>query len=369
MKYWTASEIISANTCTMQWWLRYRKKPREKEDYLSSFAFGHVYHDLVEKFWKRKEDKYSTPEEFAEYARGKWLAKSMGSDNSKRPIKWRYQGEKYVLAQKIKKHAPAVFNFFMTEGPPIYVELPFKFVLDGIGYKGRIDEIRIKDGKPIVRDYKSGYPRMKSMRLNFDPQPTFYCLNFCNLVHNNPELAIRFDMNDISSGLMGNPYYLTDRVGFEFVMLEDHDEDGSPIVTAHETTRTDVHYKMLVNMIRGLEKKLESDGVIYPEYGGKCDYCALNTGCVEYSSQAPLIEAEDTQMTFPFSEDPLYRDHEIRKKGVVDGSPNPELHQVRLSSDVRGKDPQRRLAYEFRLAKERRKKAAEKDSREDKGLF
>ena len=184
---WSPTRIDAANYCRMRYWLKYCDPQKPEPLRLSAYAKGSLLHDLIQKFWirlgtpeqvakKSSKQKYFDAESFAKYAQGRWKRTIISNKHSEHPIDWHYEGEQWVIANTLPKICRPLFNFFIEEGPPIHTELPFDFVIDGKRFLGRIDEVRKKDGKIIVRDYKSGKPWMGEMKLHHDPQPTIYSM-------------------------------------------------------------------------------------------------------------------------------------------------------------------------------------------------
>ena len=307
MSHWTASAISSANYCGMRWWLEYVKKVERAR--LSVYEKGTVLHELIENFWKKRAKNAITHENaqaFAEHAQGKWMQRVIMSKKSDSPISWRFENEPWVIKKQINKLAPALYDYLIAEGPPLFSELLFDFKFDGIRYKGRIDEIRVRDNQPLVRDYKSGNPRMGNMRRTYDPQPTVYCLAVSALAHARKSFAKELGLEDEASSLMGNPRVISPRIAFEYVMLEDRDNETDKVsISAHRGTRTDANYVELRAMIQGIEARHRANA-IYPERGSKCDSCPVKDACVSYAQGIPLNNQPKQQRFFNFSEPPLY---------------------------------------------------------------
>ena len=311
---WSPSKISSANYCGMRWFLEYVKRtPRKRLSFYEKGGF--VHEEMAHKFWDRLGKKYDSPETFKKYSMGKWTSRVIASETSENPIIWRDEQEKWIMKAQIGRLAPVLFDWLQQQGRPVFSELPIKFVFDKIRWDIRLDGVWLHDGIPVIRDYKTGSPRMGNMRLEYDPQPTSYVLGLSALAHTSAEIAELLGLKDEAHLLMGNGKIISNKIGIEYVMLEDK-EDEKPIISVHRGTRNDRHYFELIEMIKGIEKRHEV-GAIYPERGSKCDYCPVKEDCVEYSGRAPLETHNGEQRFFMFSRPPLYNPVTINGKTRV----------------------------------------------------
>jgi len=299
--YWSASEIGSANYCLMRHYLEYGLKIKPR---LSMYEKGTVIHRLIENFWDWKDNilgkkyKNKTPEEFAKYAKGVWIGHFMASEKSKRknakPIIWNSKEEKWIIAWQIENIAPLLYEQLSKDGRPLFSEKTFDFSFEIavndkkriIGFDGVVDEVRIREGIPVIRDYKTGNMRFGDMSLGHDPQPTFYWLALSAMAYNNKEFAELVGLADEAPTLMGHPKFLSERVRFEYCLIKDpkKDEDGnmhSAEIKFEAVKRTDDNFFELIKNLLGVGERISTRNV-YPERGKKCDYCPVRKDCEEH---------------------------------------------------------------------------------------
>ena len=186
---WTASKINAANYCRMRYYLRYIDPLKPKPERLSAYVKGSLLHELIEKFWEKlgvsdeikrnkkgqiiSKKKYFDTEGFVNYAQGKWTSILMADERAQDKIVWRDKDEKWVIKSGLFKICNPLFPFLKEEGPPLFSEFAIDVYVNGRYYHGRIDEIRKKENKIIIRDWKSGSPWVGAMKLKHDPQLTF----------------------------------------------------------------------------------------------------------------------------------------------------------------------------------------------------
>lgn len=322
--YWSATRIDIANYCRMRYHLRYVEKIQPAR--LSAYAKGSLLHGLLEHFWtrlgteeeaakKKNGKKYFDAESFAKYAKGKWTSTVIGSKNAKNPTKkivWRFDDEPYVIKSTLSKICVPLFEHVMNEGPPLFSELAFDFSLDDMRFKGYIDEVRMRNEKPVIRDYKSGSPFLGNMKVDHDPQLTFYNAGLCALCSADRNFAKKLGLEGVREQFLGNPYFIYPEIDEEFFMIEalprireaekeknkgapkKHDfaneEDFFEAVKRRDrileniprvvlpTKRRDEHFFEVIKMIKGVEEAV-SRGDIYPERGRKCDICDMKYAC------------------------------------------------------------------------------------------
>jgi hypothetical protein len=310
----------------MRYYLRHVEK--ESSLRLSAYAKGTLLHELIEHFWsklgseeevakKTSKKKYSNAEEFAKYAKGLWMRTVIASENSKNPIQWGYNNEKWVINSELSDICTPLYPILLEEGKPIFKEIPFDFLIEGKRFRGRIDYIRIRDEKIVIGDYKSGKPWMGEMKLNNDPQLTFYNIGLCSLCCSDDEIAEKLGLREKRKEFMGKPIYINPDFDEEFFMIEApafNLKKNHSINVINSTTRKDEHFFELLNMINGIEKAV-SEGEIYPERGRKCDYCDMKYSCEKRLNRVGSGHLEDKtgQGFFSFAI-PLYaRDQEQLK--------------------------------------------------------
>jgi len=304
MVLWTATKIDIANYCRMRYYLRYVEK--EKEIRLSAYAKGSLLHKLIENFWarlgtekevakKNSKKKYSNAEEFARYSQGSWMSNVIASRNSEKPIQWSYDNEEWVIRKELRDVCTSLYPILIKEGPPILSEKKFDFLIEGKRFKGIIDDVRLRDRKIVVRDYKSGRPWLGEMKLNNDPQLTLYNIGLCSLCMSDDNLAEKLGLMTERWKFMGNPIYIASDFIEEFFMIEApafNLKKKHSLKVINSTKRRDEHFFELLKMIDGIEKAV-NEGGIYPERGRKCDYCDLKAACEKRLDKAGLGHLED----------------------------------------------------------------------------
>jgi hypothetical protein len=300
---WTASRIDIANYCRMRYYLRYVEK--ENSLRLSAYAKGTLLHDLIENFWnklgteeevakKASKKKYSNSQEFAKYAKGLWSRTVIASQNSKNPIQWAYDNEQWVINSELSGICVPLYSILLKEGKPVFSEIGFDFLIEGKRFRGRIDDIRIRNGKIVIRDYKSGKPWIGEMKLNNDPQLTLYNIGLCSLC-SQEEIAGKLGLLEERKKFMGNPFYIYPDFVEEFFMIEApafNIKKNHSLNFLNQTTRKDEHFFELLNMIKGIERAV-SEGEIYPERGRKCDYCDMKYSCEKRLEKTRAGHLED----------------------------------------------------------------------------
>lgn len=214
---WSATRVNTANYCTFRYWLRYCNPDSPPPAKISAHEKGKFFHRLIEHFWedlgtkdefenkKKTGKKYYDPASFVKYAQNAWISVIMGDirakENGKQQVEWRSDGEKWIIRNsQIPNICFPLFEYFVREGPPpvdpnnpskLLKEVPFEFVAGGKRFRGSIDEIRIDNGKVIVRDYKTGSPWMEKneMKVKFDPQLTLYSAALTSMCYFNPKVT------------------------------------------------------------------------------------------------------------------------------------------------------------------------------------
>lgn len=356
---WNYSRIDAANYCTMRYYLRYVQ--HEVPVRLSAYVKGSLLHTLVEKFWdyygseeevmadrknkkkKSKEKKhFFDRDSFSDYARGQWTSIIMADNRMKQKVAqmeketgispkeqrdldrwkgevigWRDEAEPYVIKGMIPKICRPWFDKIVEEGKPLFTELPFNFALNGRRFDGRIDEVRLRDGKVVIRDYKSGSPWLSHMKLDFDPQLTFYNMALCSLVMDSKDFANHIGLDHAREGITRRfneeGVLIYDDFVEEFFMIEalqridaarlmeerptpkkrefpteeDYNEAvkrrniilGNIPPLTRTTTRQKFHYLELMDMIEKTEQDLMFPEKIIAETGRKCDGCDMKEAC------------------------------------------------------------------------------------------
>jgi len=336
-KYWSASRIDCANYCRMRYYLRYIDPNKPKALRLSAYAKGSLLHKIIEEFWNKlgteeevakdkknskipakEKKKYFDTESFSKYAQGRWSRTIIGSEHVKDPTKkiaWRYEEEPWVIKSTLPKICTPLYHYLLEEGPPLYSKLEFFFELDKMRFRGFIDEVRIKDNKITIRDYKSGSPWLGEMKVNHDPQLTFYNIGLCSLCFDNKDFAKSLGLENIREQFMGNPIYIYPDFNEEFFMIEaflkieQAKTDPKSVKNIPklilQTKRRNEHFFELIEMINGAERAVLEDD-IYPERGRKCDICDMKKICEKELEQVlkPNLEDKKGNLLFNFNKAP-----------------------------------------------------------------
>jgi len=289
-----------------------------KELRLPAFKKGSLLHSVIEHFWeklgteeevaktkgKKGGKKYSNAEEFAKHVRGKWFQLVIGSEKSNKPIDWEFENQKFVIGNSMTGICVPLFDELVKEGRPLYSEVPFEFVLGNRKFIGKIDEIRIREEKLILRDYKSGSPWIGDMKLNHDPQMTFYNVGICSKAYVDENFAKSIGLLEERASFMGHPIFISDKIHPEFFMVEapyrrkKAIEEGNKNLPEiiHKTSRRDEHFYELIKMIDGAEKNMRN-GIVYPERGRKCDYCSMKKPCEDKLGSSIIGESAEYMLT------------------------------------------------------------------------
>lgn len=342
--YFSATQINAANYCTMKYYLRYvlHKEPLR----LSAYVKGSLLHNIKEHFLDRlgteeevlskstkfKDKKYFDAESFVKYAEGKWKNIIVADEKSNKKIHWNYEAEKWTILSKMKNICYPLFGFLLERDKPLFVELPFDFVVGERRIKGRIDEINPKENKIIVIDAKSGSPWVGEMKLKHDPQLTIYAAGICAKLRNDVNFARKFNLEGKVEEFMEGQKFISPNIEVGFFMMEALSVDPekvksvpSPIVFSK---REDNHLLEVLKMIDGVKQRC-IDGDVYSERGRKCDYCDVNHHCdKELKKVGQGWMADKTgQLNFTFAL-PAY----IRREDYIQkvGKPKRDPAQIRM---------------------------------------
>ncbi len=384
--YHSASSINTANYCMMRYYLRYFDPRKPKPLRISPYAKGSLLHQIIERFWNHlgtpeeveadkksrkkavEKKKYHDAESFGDYSQRKWTQIMIGNKRAKDPSKkiyWRdgydNESEGWEIRAGIPKITAALFGELLKEGPPLYSELPFYFEGEGLKFKGFIDEVRIKNGNVLIRDYKSGSPfGIKEMKKMFDPQLTFYNAGLCSLIigkdKKSEEFAKSLGLEEFREKLLEDPSYINPDFDEEFYMVEapflielanapspkspkledfaiienyiqeygDYRENlgvwkqkksrfrTMPNINI-TTKRTEQDFYHLVDNIKTTERSIEQGNISF-EHGQKCDNCDMRHACSKRSCE-PIQETADKKGNLLFSfMDPPYTSQKPKKE-------------------------------------------------------
>lgn len=303
---WTYSKMDDYNYCILRGYLRWVEKVRNLT--IPAFIKGGLLHSSIEHFWeklgteeevqktrnKKGGKKYWDAVSFADYLSGKWTSRVIGAEQSGMGIQWAYPGQKYHMGPKIRDITFYLFPYLMERGKPLYSEIPFKFILGHRRFKGKLDEIRVKDGKITVTDFKSGGTRMGEIKRNHDLQMTMYNVGLGALCYGNESFAKSLGLEKERKSFLGHPNFVNENIEHEFVMLEapyvraklmevEQKGKGKKVELPEaslKTSRKENHFYEILKMLDGIEACLKSN-IIYPQTGHKCDYCPMKTACKE----------------------------------------------------------------------------------------
>lgn len=313
---WSATRINVANYCRMRYYLNYVDPDKPKPLRLSAYVRGSLLHGLIENFWdkmgtpeevskKSSKKKYCDAESFSSYAQGKWQGIIFADDSVKEKynayfsqgnsdeaekikshlIYWKNSQEKWTIKSGLKRECIPLFSYLLNEGRPLFSELKFDFVLNNRRFTGRLDEVRKRDGKVIIRDYKSGNPWVGDEKKYFDPQLTMYNVSLCSLCYDDRAFAEKLGLeSSLVDKFMGHPMYINPDFQVEFFMIDALGIDPSnpkihdipPVIVSSD--RKDAHFFEVIKMIEGIEESIRTKN-IYPERGRKCDSCDLKSPC------------------------------------------------------------------------------------------
>jgi len=397
---WSASRIDVANYCRMRYWLKYIL--HAKEENLPAFVSGHTYHEGANGFYDKlgKEDevltasgrrrqgtkKYWDRDSFGRYLRGLYYAKVIADKrlrekidsgkfhgkelekNKQRLIAWNYKDEPHITANRIYSASKLFFDHLIEEEPPKYSEKKFDFILRDVffpdnpknifdlWFSGYIDEIRIRDGQVVIRDYKSGKPWINRMKVDHDPQLTLYNAGLCSLVLKNDEMAEKLGLLERRKNYFKNNSFIDAEFEEEFFMVEapltsenmvkkDPDVNINSLpFPLHKTKRTNNHFFELMKMIFGTQQTM-IDGNIYLERGRKCDFCNVKEACERKLEDAlgDGPKEENGQGLFDFCGVTYERKLEVNQ-GNSPITINPGVYQININM-LENKKSQKRINF------------------------
>jgi len=271
---WTASKIDDATYCPRLYYYKHVRKLRFPIN--ASMALGIFMHRAMEKYFYNGEGKpkYKSAESFANICKARWKRFVAKGKIRGQEISWSKKEEPYIIAETILPEiCRKVYDIVAQEDMPLFREAKFDFVLDGRRFKGKIDYITKRDGKVIVRDYKSGRRKPGNMKLDFDPQFTLYFLAVASLCHGDKRFAQALKVDDEArKKWAGNPEYLPDMIEGEYFFMR----EGEIFPIRREA----FHYYDFCNMLEGLESMIRRREFA-PQRGRLCDYCLAQNVCRE----------------------------------------------------------------------------------------
>ena len=358
------SKLDDANYCLMRYYLRWIERAAHPNP--PYFFKGDFFHDITENFWSRlgskdeitrkkgkvvSEKKYSSAEEFADYAHRQWMHKVIQNKNSKDPkrkVDWERHGQEFLMGKQARDISYHVFDHLIELGKPLYQEIKFDFVIGHRRFKGRIDAIRTIDGKVIIDDFKSGRPWIGQMKISHDPQMSMYNVGLAALCFNDENFAASLGLNGRRQQFKEDPTYLVEEVENRFIMLEapaywanvKSKEKIEEVPFIHPTNRKKEHFYEILKMLDGVEKSIKQ-GIIYPERGRKCDSCVMKKPCEARLEESILGHPQlKGQFVFNFAAPiyalPLTKDYAATvyiptKEGIAASDPNQEMLDFKRS--------------------------------------
>ena len=294
---WTASKLEHA-VCDRLWFYENLYAGRREIPFNKPIVVGIFLHNMAEKFWVRDmktgliKPRYKSNETFVNAIRGRFKHDiiNKGEIQEKR-IQWKDEEEKWKALGEVINISRKFWDKSIDEYSrgyfPLLIEQPFMFRINGISFKGRIDDIRSDpSGKYlfIIRDHKSGRRYPRHMELEYKSQFTLYVLGIGCLVHEDKKFADILGISDEERmKLAGNPTYLDDRINVEYHhMRADMSEEW-----IFSTTRGDTHYHDFISMVTDIDerirRRIEGKGVLYPSdfppNRQHCDYCYASGIC------------------------------------------------------------------------------------------
>jgi len=304
--FWSPSRYDTANLCLMKYYFQYVMTPRLKIT-TPIQALGGFLHRRKENLFKGKsghlELRYKSAESYANSAIGVWKHKIIregGFDGKK--ILWEYDGQKWAFINEIEDLCIKTYNACAKEEPPLHIELPIKFQLNGVGYNVRIDEIR---KNLTIREYKTGRSLPSEFQLKHFPQFTFYALALCCLISQDKNFAETCDISEEERrSFGGNPVYISEKVNLEYYNVK---EDFLLPVTH----RRNQDYLELEHNIKSLEKIINNLGEnIFAYVGRHCRFCQFKMPCDEKISKGEFygINLNPQLKLFKIISKPKYSD-------------------------------------------------------------
>jgi hypothetical protein len=321
MRATSSSQINEANYCTMKYYLS--RVLKRKSLRLVAYEKGNLIHRTIEHFFdflgteeevekdrKRrklaKEKKhFFDRDSFVDYVVKKWIQVIKGDERSRESaeseqnpekrreilentICWGYDGQGWVIKNKFPDICRPLFDFLIQIGPPLFSELPFNFLIGNYRIRGRIDEVRLIGGQIVLRDFKTGYPRFKEMKILRDPQLTIYNAGLCTQLKYDSEMRRIFGLEGKIDEFMAGGRFLSPNLREEFFMVEalavDPATQKIPPQVLIPATREDSDLYEVLDMIDGTRRKI-NEGIVYPESGKKCDDCDQKYNCLAESKK------------------------------------------------------------------------------------
>jgi len=335
--YWTATDINRMNTCPRKYFYSVVKKVRTATS--GDMARGVFMHRRIETFFKpdKKNPKqmipvYKSAKAWANVAANWWQQGAIKNSRSRgQVIDWKFDQEPYILKNSIRETCLASYDFLAEQGPPILAEYrfafsvvapEFQFLKNGIKFKGIIDDIRDSE-KPdmlkLIRDYKTGWSRIKDTDAEHGYQLTLYGLAFCTLCNKDDGFREAVGIpKELAALWGGNPILISDKIEVELnqtlnwdkdrkympyelsssldKVLKRHgesmmDELRSELVEImaeykkkilppgeHRSTRNDTNISELFNLVDWFEL-VRSTGEYWPIRGSHCSWCEHKKMC------------------------------------------------------------------------------------------
>ncbi len=342
LRYWSATALENLFTCPRKFYFEKMLKKRVTSPHL---AKGTFVHRKISQF-RLKQNK--TAEAWANTCANHWI-RYPGAAGKIRgdTILWSSDEEKYILKNDIHEICETHYHRLKEENPILFptqnkkrtTAYPFKFVFNGRGFRGEIDEIHPGWN---LRDYKTGSWWYLERKLEFALQPTYYTLAFCVLANKEEKMREVLGISEqdaVSWG--GNPDFIDERVKFHYFMLEKAREkqgaewvkvDRDPVIPVK---RNNFQYKelcMMVDLANVITNWIEEQQIYIPFRGKHCDWCFYREECAkmteesdvgrrqmmlfDYINQMKMLdpqhhEEEIIQLQFDFKKKFINLEHEI----------------------------------------------------------
>lgn len=344
LNLWYPTKIADANHCCMFFYLKYFEKVPLPQ--IPAFVKGGFLHRHIEHFWERlgtpeevardakikkktpyEKKKYYDDEGFADFLQRKWTADVLMPDlqaklkTGKGTVAWGHDGQGYQIKGLFYWIGKGLFPILVAEGPPLLSELEYRIRFEDFIIQGRMDEVRVRDGKVVIRDFKSGYPWISKEKVKHDPQLTLYNVGLLSLCYDDNEASIEFakklGIEATRKQYMGHPRFVNPDWLTEYFMIEaaakiaqseepppkieDYSRKRHPQVSfvkdysswqartdrlkanlppvLHPANRTDEHFWETIAICQNTKKQIEQ-GIVYAERGEKCGHCQTKEECI-----------------------------------------------------------------------------------------
>ena len=283
--WWSPTRFKVASSCLKKYFFEYIKK--EKVPIPSYFAVGIFLHKRMESMYKGEfgnlEVAFKSAESFYKQSKAIWIRKIIeeGEIQGKK-ISWKDKKEPWELIGLIKQICYRAYEKYLEEGPPLGIEIPVNFELNGNFFRLRVDELR---KGAIIRDHKTGKWLEDEFELNYLPQLTMYALAISCKAYDDHEFAKVFGINN-PEDLAGNKYFISPEIKTQYFHMR-----SGKIITRQ---RTDNHYFELAESLDDLESRIKSGE--FPVNRHECGNCIYQKVCDQTTAGTIYPKIEDSQL-------------------------------------------------------------------------